>query len=337
MINIGKVIKDRRLELDYTQEELAKLTCVSKPTIVKFENSRDFIGLNEKKLNQVLIALNLTKQDLMEEEEYDLNNFVLNETNYHSTAARKLYCGASQFKSFMKCESEALAEVNGEIGSVESKSLLEGSYMDSIFEGKDAFRRFRESHPEIYTARGELKSEFKKADLAYDRVSQDETFMEFMDGDKQVILTGTIAGVKYKIKTDILNLEKNRIVDLKYVKDFNLIWDEEDKTKKHFIEYWGYVIQGAIYREIARQVFGIKMPFYIAAITKEDNTNYDVFEIAERDLDEALEYVIEKTPRIDALKQGKEKPRECGNCRYCRSVKKLKGATVYTKYVEDLI
>ena len=161
--------------------------------------------------------------------------------------------------------------------------------------------------------------------------------MDFMSGDKQVILTGEIAGVKYKIKTDVLNLEKNRIVDLKYVKDFNLIWDEEDKTKKHFIEYWGYVIQGAIYREIVRQVFGVKMPFYIAAITKEENTNYDVFEIAEKDLDEALEYVIEKTPHIAALKQGKEKPRECGNCRYCRSVKKLKGATVYTKYVEDLI
>lgn len=336
-MNIGKIIKDRRLELDYTQEELSNITCVSKPTIVKIENSRDFIGINENKLRQVLIALDLTRDDLMQEEEIDLNNFVLNETNYHSTAARKLYCGASQFKSFMRCESEALAEIKGEIEPLETKSLLEGSYMDSIFEGRDAFRRFRESHPEIYTARGELKSEFKKADLAYDRVSQDETFMDFMSGDKQVILTGEIAGVKYKIKTDVLNLEKNRIVDLKYVKDFNLIWDEEDKTKKHFIEYWGYVIQGAIYREIVRQVFGIKMPFYIAAITKEENTNYDVFEIAEKDLDEALEYVIEKTPHIDALKQGKEKPRECGNCRYCRSVKKLKGATVYTKYVDELI
>ena len=336
-MNIGKIIKDRRLELDYTQEELSNITCVSKPTIVKIENSRDFIGINENKLRQVLIALDLTRDDLMQEEVIDLDNFVLNETNYHSTAARKIYCGASQFKSFMRCESEALAEIKGEIEPLETKSLLEGSYMDSIFEGRDAFRRFRESHPEIYTARGELKSEFKKADLAYDRVSQDETFMDFMSGDKQVILTGEIAGVKYKIKTDVLNLEKNRIVDLKYVKDFNLIWDEEDKTKKHFIEHWGYVIQGAIYREVVKQVFGIKMPFYIAAITKEDNTNYDVFEIADKDLDEALEYVIEKTPHIDALKQGKEKPRECGNCRYCRSVKKLKGATVYTKYVDELI
>lgn len=336
-MNIGKVIKNRRLELDYTQDELVNYAEVSKPTIVKIENSVDLIGLNENKLNKVLVALGLTKEDLKQEEVIDLDNFVLNETNYHSTVARKLYCGASQFKAFMKCESEALAEINGDIAPLETKSLLEGSYMDAIFEGKDAFRRFRESHPEIYTARGELKSEFKKADLAYDRVSQDETFMEFMDGDKQVILTGEIAGVKYKVKLDVLNMEKPRIVDLKYVKDFNLIWDDEDKVKKHFIEYWGYVIQGAIYREIVRQVFGIKMPFYIAAITKEDNTNYDIFEIAEKDLEEALEYVKEKSPHIQALKDGKEQPRQCGNCRYCRSVKKLKGATVYTKYVEELI
>ena len=155
-MNIGKVIKNKRLELDYTQDELANYAGVTPPTISKIENSRDFIGLNEKKLEKVLVALGLTREDLVEEEEVDLDNFVLNETNYHSNAARKLYCGASQFKSFMKCEAEALAEINGEIGELETKSLLEGSYMDSIFEGKDAFRRFRMSHPEIYTARGEL-------------------------------------------------------------------------------------------------------------------------------------------------------------------------------------
>lgn len=338
---LSKIFKNKRLEMGYTQEELAEKSGVSKPTIIKMEKSINLEGINNNCINKVAdvlnINLNLYKNKNTENEEVSDNEFCLNESNYHSKQARRIYCGASQVKSFLKCESEALAEIRGDIEPITTKALMEGSYIDARVEGKEAFRQFRENHPEIFTNKGELKSEFKKADLAYDRITQDELFMEYLTGDKQVIMEGEIAGVKFKIKTDVINLEKNRIVDLKYVKDFDLIWDEKEKIKKHFIEYWGYDIQGAIYREIVRQNYGILCDFYIAAITKEEYTDYNVYKIAEKDLDEALELVKNIAPRIDRLKKGEEEPEKCGVCRYCRQKKKLEDVTIYTKYLDELI
>ena len=37
------------------------------------------------------------------------------------------------------------------------------------------------------------------------RVEQDALFMEYMSGEKQVIMTGTVAGVEVKIKVDSLH------------------------------------------------------------------------------------------------------------------------------------
>lgn len=330
---LGEQFKEKREKMKLTQQQVADMIGKTRQTIINLEHSIDLVGISKGTINSVAKVLGMEISTCDNEE--DIVQLV--EGNYHSIGARKKYCGASQFKSFMKCEAEALAEINGEIDSISSKSLLEGSYMDALVQGKYTIKQFRKDHPEIFTARGELKSEFKKAEEAYERVSKDKIFMDYLDGDKQIILTGFINGVEFKVKPDILNLEKGRIVDLKYMKDFNYIWDDEDKCKKHFIDYWGYVIQGAIYREIVLQNTGTMCEFYIAGITKEEHTDYDIFNIASRDLDEALEQVKELAPHIKALKEGKEEAVKCGHCRYCRSVKELKGATIYTKYVDDLI
>jgi transcriptional regulator with XRE-family HTH domain len=335
-MGLGNLFKEKRVLLKYTQQDVANMTGLTRQTIASLEHSLDLNDISDDTITLVSDALDIDTDTLgVCEEDDEITQLV--EANYHSTGARKKYCGASQFKAFMKCEAEALAEVMGEIDSINTKALMEGSYMDALIQGKNVIKQFRKDNPEVFTARGELKSEFKKAENAYERISKDQVFMDFIDGDKQTIMTGTINGVEFKVKPDILNLEKNRIVDLKYMKDFNYIWDDKDKCKKHFIEFWGYVIQGAIYREIVYQNTNVLCDFYIAGITKEEDTDYDVFNIASRDLDEALELVKEFAPHIQALKEGKEEPRQCGHCRYCRSVKELKGATIYTKYVDDLI
>ena len=38
----------------------------------------------------------------------------VNSKNYFSQNNNRKYCGASQFKAFMKCPAAALAELNGE-------------------------------------------------------------------------------------------------------------------------------------------------------------------------------------------------------------------------------
>lgn len=333
---LGSIFKEKRVLLKYTQQDVANMTGLTRQTIISLEHSIDLRDMSKDTITLVSNALGIDiKTWELNENEDDIVQLV--EGNYHSIGAKKKYCGASQFKAFMKCEAEALAEVKGEIDSLNNKSLMEGSYMDALVQGKKTLKQFRIDHPELFTARGELKSEFKKAEQAYERISRDPIFMDYLDGEKQIIMTGFINGVEFKIKPDILNLEKGRIVDLKYMKDFNYIWDDTDKCKKHFIDYWGYDIQGAIYREIVYQNTGVLCDFDIAGITKEEDTDYDIFNIASRDLDEALELVKEFAPHIQALKEGKEEPEKCGHCRYCRSVKELKGATIYTKYVEELI
>ena len=143
-------------------------------------------------------------------------------------------------------------------------------------------------------------------------------------------MTGEIAGIPFKIKVD--SLLREAIVDLKCIKDFQLIWDAEKKQRQHFINFWGYDIQGAIYREIVRQNTGKTLPFYIAAITKENEPDHDVLWVPDDDLDSALEVVTSLAPRFQKLKSGELQPQRCGHCDSCRFTKVL---TAPRNYHED--
>ena len=82
--------------------------------------------------------------------------------------------------------------------------LMVGSYVDAYFEG--TLPTFSAQHPEIFSSRGktagELKSEYKQASIMIDRAVKDPVFMQYMAGDKQVIMTGEIEGVPVKIKIE---------------------------------------------------------------------------------------------------------------------------------------
>lgn len=228
--------------------------------------------------------------------------------------------GSSQFKNFQKCEASALAELRGEYKREVTDALLVGSYVDAHFEG--TLDIFKVQHKEIFKKDGELKVQYKQAEKMIQRVERSEKFMEYMSGDKQVIMVGEIGGVPFKIKIDSYCADKC-IVDLKCVKDFQLIWNPEKKRRDHFIYYWGYDIQGAIYREIVRQNTGKTLPFYIAAITKESEPDHDVLWVPDDDLDSALEVVTSLAPRFQKLKSAELQPQRCGHCDYCRFTKVL--------------
>lgn len=232
------------------------------------------------------------------------------------------YMGASQFKSFLKCEQGALAELNEEYGREVSTALLVGSYVDAHFEGSlDIF--IAQHMDEVLTKSGKLKADYINADNIINRVERDKFFMEYMSGEKQVIMTGEIAGVPFKIRIDSYHHDK-MIVDLKCMKDFDDIWNEDKGSKEHFIFAWGYDLQGAIYQEIVRQNTGKKLPFFIAGCTKEKpEPNLEIFKISQRFLDAKLNEVISLAPRYQRIKEGLLKPMRCDNCNYCRFTKVL--------------
>lgn len=266
------------------------------------------------------------------------NKVELNNENYHSVESRKAYMGYSQFKKFLKCEKEALEYVNGNIPEKSSEALLFGSYIDAYFSNE--LEDFVTSHPEMFNSRtGELKSAYSGCSKVIECIEQDEMMMRYLNGDHQVIMTGEIAGVPFKIKIDAYH-PGSLIVDQKVMKDILPVWDEvEDENgyikneKKNFVDYYRYDLEGAIYQEIVRQNTGLKLPFVLAITTKEEEPSKYLVKIDQEDLDKALQEVIEKAPRYNSIKKGEIEPNECGKCSSCKKGKKVSG--VYSYHIFD--
>ena len=235
--------------------------------------------------------------------------------NYFSKENNMKYMGSSQFKTFLECEARAVAEVNGEYEREKSVALLVGSFVDAHFEG--TLDIFRAKNPEIFTQKGTLKSEYKYAEYIIERIERDDLFMKYMSGEKQVIKTSEIAGVPFKSKIDSYHQGK-AIVDLKVMKDMELIW--KDGLKLTFVEAWGYDLQASIYQAVE----GNSLPFFIAAATKQKpEPDIAVISIPQERLDYCLDLVKQFAPRFQELKQGIGEPSRCEKCDYCRRTKVL--------------
>lgn len=246
--------------------------------------------------------------------------------NYFSDENNMKYMSSSQFKDFMKCEAAALAELSGEYKRPVTDALLIGSYVDAHFEG--TLDIFKAKHPEIFTRNGELKAQYRHAEYIIQRAERDKLYSLYMSGEKQVIMVGKIAGVDYKIKIDSYHPGK-AIVDQKVMKDFEPLWNEEKQQKQHFVDYWGYTYQGAIYQEIVRQNTGEKLPFFLAPVTKEKEPDLKIIWIPDERLSESLQNVIALTPRFRKLKEGSLTPQRCEKCSCCHFTKVLKGPVNY--------
>lgn len=258
-----------------------------------------------------------------------MSKFVLTPENYYSREANMAYVSVSQYKDFngttgkVGCEAEAMAKLKGEIAETQTTPMLVGSYVDAYFEG--TLPTFVAQHPEIISSRGksagELKTEYKQAEIMIARAIKDETFMRYMEGDKQVIMTGEISGVPVKIKID--SCDGNRITDLKTVRSITETFYAKDLGQRlNFCEWWGYDLQAAVYREVYRQNTGDTLPFYICAISKDKTDNIPhprikVIEIPPMVMDEKLVEVQRNISKIQMIKEGIIEPLRCEVCDYC--------------------
>ncbi len=244
---------------------------------------------------------------------------ILTKENYFSKEANSVYMSVSQFKQFKKCEAKGMAMLDEGWETPKTTALLVGSYVDAHFEG--SLDLFRAQNPEIFTQKGELKSQFRQAEDIINRIERDKLFMEYMSGEKQVIMTGDIFGVPFKIKID--SYLPDKIVDLKIMRDFEPIY-VEGKGRVSFIEAWGYDIQAGVYQEIVRQNTGKQLPFYIAAATKEtDGADIQIISMEQSELDVCLELMEEDVKRFALIKNGIIAPERCERCDYCKHTKIL--------------
>lgn len=253
----------------------------------------------------------------------------LTQENYYRITE---YMSASQFKAFMNCEACALAEADGEHVREASTALVQGQYVDAYFTGN--VEEFRGMHPELFKKDGELKATYSVCESAIERIERDPVAMQYLDGEKQVIVTGEIEGVPCKGKLDVLG--SDRIVDLKCMRDFAPVY--KDGERLDFIRAWGYDIQAYFYTELVRQQTGGGwLPFYILAVTKEASPDLMLVEIPEWLIISAGEVVRHYIKRFDAIKKHEIEPKRCGRCAYCKETKKLTGPMPYDKYLEEVM
>ena len=248
--------------------------------------------------------------------------------NYHSSESNMTFWSVSQFKEFERCEACGLASARGEYVREETDALLIGSYVDAYFSGE--LGEFIDAHRDVMFSKrgGGLLAKFQRADEIIRAVNRQPLMLEFLAGEKQVIQTAEMFGVPWKIKMDVYRPDE-RIVDLKCVKDFGDIWDGTLGSRRSWLEYWGYDIQGAIYQKVVEENTGKKLPFYLAAVTKEKVPDVAVIEIPQHILDAALGLVEAKIERFDLIKSGDVEPIRCETCDFCKATKRLTSPVIY--------
>lgn len=257
----------------------------------------------------------------------------LNKKNYFSEDANYEYMSASQFKDFQKCEREALAKICGTYKEEKSKAMLVGSYVDAYFSNE--MGDFAKENPQIFKKDGTLLKDFEKANEIIKAIETDPLMMKYLNGKKQVIMTGTIQGVKFKIKVD--SLLEDCIVDQKVMSSINdKLWIERNgrNVQIDFVQAYGYDIQGAIYQTIVEQNTGKKLPFVLAVATKEEEPDKALIQIDQYFLDKALEVVKANCERYDLIKKGVILPSGCGHCPSCRRGRKCDKVYSYKEFFD---
>ena len=267
--------------------------------------------------------------------------------NYFAPEIQMAYMSHSQYLDFTRCEAAALAKLRGEYQPPTSTSLLVGGYIDAYF--SEELPLFQAQHPEIFKRDGNLKAEYLKAQDVVNRMEEDELYVMLMSGRKQVVRTGTIAGVPFRVKIDsLLNAETcaeiarkfpgagaalgmcdGAIVDQKAMRDMEPVWNAEEGRRLPFVEAWGYDTQGAIYQAVE----GHMLPFILAVGTKEDSPDLAALYISDADLAAKLAEVEDNAPRYQAIKEGRIKPTRCEHCAYCRATKKLTSILDYKELI----
>lgn len=244
----------------------------------------------------------------------------------------------STFKAFKACEAEKLAELKGEwTPDKDKKELLVGNYVHSYFESPESHAKFiDEHHSEMMTRKtqkepnGHLRADYKVADSMIETLKDDKVFQQlYMPGKKEVIVTGKIGGHDWKGKIDSLNLDDGYFCDLKTTQNIHKkFWDEDEHAYVPFVKAYGYYYQIAMYRELIRQTFGVDCVPFIFAVSKQqpypDHAGLSFDSVKDQDwLEEAMQDILTSQDRYFDLIDGKDKPKRCGQCNYCRATKQI--------------
>ena len=255
---------------------------------------------------------------------------IITRENYFSKEANNEYMGSTQFKRFLECEAAFVGYREG-FEANPNPAFLAGHYFHAWNEGR--LKEFKMEHPELFKKDGELLKKFKKFNDTIDLVSKDKMFMFALNGNKktpakkEAYYMAEMFGIKWKIMIDSEIREHNFLADLKSLKDFKFMYSSDYGTYVHPVAYYNYNYQMAIYSEVHRIANGLEKGLepHIVALTKEPVADKQIIKFSEERIQEDLEFIKSKIPRIIELMAGTgEPPKSCGKCEYCKKNKILK-------------
>ena len=239
--------------------------------------------------------------------------------NYYSQEANVDYFSVSQYKDFLKCPAMAMAKLRGEYEPEYGRALLLGSYVDEMLTGtEESIRNFIVEHvPDLFKKNGDRYADVQQADDAILRIRKQPLMMKYLSGRHQVIMTGEIEGVPFKIKMDSYDPDEY-ITDLKYMASLR-----SPNLFQPMVQYWGYDLQTACYQEIVRQNTGKTLPFFFVVATKEKPAHLAVGQMNQWNMDQALESVKKNIRRFQKIKNGEIEAERCEDygCDYCTDTK----------------
>jgi hypothetical protein len=222
-----------------------------------------------------------------------------------------------------------------------SAALAFGNLLDRALTAPEKLKDFM-TGPESFDADGSSfffdakgKPRDNAAMRAYlhvlDRIQSDPFLSDGLKTWKrQVIFTGKIAGLPWKIMldfwVDVPGAET--IIDLKNMADLSDDWSVDPMTGKNvkvpWYDAWGYFRSMATYREIVRQNIGSDPLVALFAFTKQDppdavSVAFDSSAAVER-FERELQKVSEQMDLFDAIKRGDASATQCdkNDCAWCR-------------------
>lgn len=261
----------------------------------------------------------------------------LTQENYYEDTD---YLTNSRMKRYQQCQAKALAVDSGNwVEERDETPLLLGNYVHSYFESPEAHEKFLAENSDKLLAKtgknkGNLKTDFVIGDKMIGSLKDDDGFNNLYHGysdddvQKEMIVFGEIEGVPVKGKLDSVNLSRGYFVDLKtmksiYAEEYNAELRQRVPAAVNNILNFGYHGQLGLYRELLEQMTGQKFRPLIVAVSKENVPDKDILKIDEEWLEEGLNKLKSDIVEVWNVIQGKQKPKECGHCDYCRSKKKL--------------
>ena len=291
----------------------------------------------------------------------------LTSDNYYSLEANQKFMNFTQYKDFITCEKTALASVTenpdkpGEPLYKKEVTLpmLVGSFVDKwMSEGEKGLAEFIERNhdlimikdgpkPKTKPQKYKLGAKFKHAkEVIIPSIERDQLFADAISGHHQGIFTADMFGVIWKCAVDAYIPEKGgfhgKLTDLKvYDKLKDKVWVREyEGIPGHWVSHYDDRLtftQLALYCAIIKisEIANNYPTPYLAVITSEPTPDKAIISFDDKEesyiefIEKQLRRVAVNMPRILLVKSGKEEPRECGVCEYCKKTKLLTHTTHY--------